>query len=185
MKLFLDYLPIIFFFIAYKIWNIYVATAVAIAVLIIQVVYTLIRHKKVETTQWINLVILVVFGGATLIFHKAIFIKWKVSVVYWLFGLVLLGMQWIRKKSLLQNLVGKHLAVPDSVWRNLTIAWSIFFLMMGCINTYVIYHYTTEQWVNFKLFGTFSLVLIFCVAQAFYLNKYIDQNEEKNNDSKQ
>lgn len=182
MKLFLDYLPIICFFIAYKIWGIYAATAVAIGVLVIQFAYCLIRYKKIETTMWINLVLLVVLGGATLILHKSIYIKWKVSVVYWAFGLALLVTMWFAKKSLIKNIMGKQLSVPDNVWRVLTYAWATFFLIMGFVNMYVIYHYTTDQWVNFKLFGTLSLLVVFCVAQAFYLNRYIDDKPEEKKD---
>jgi intracellular septation protein len=179
MKIFLDYLPIIFFFIAYKIANIYVATAVAIGVLVLQVGYNLWKYKKVETTQWINLTLLVVLGGATLILHESIYIKWKVSVVYWAFGLALLGTQWFTSKCLLKSLMGKQLSAPDKVWHTLTYAWATFFLIMGFVNMYVMFHYTTDQWVNFKLFGTLGLLIVFCIAQACYLNKYIElENHE-------
>jgi intracellular septation protein len=184
MKLFLDYLPIICFFIAYKIWGIYIATGVAIGVLLIQVAYQLIRHKKVETTQWINLILLVVLGGATLIFHKSIFIKWKVSVVYWAFGVALLGAKWIKDVCLIKSLMGKQLTAPDKVWNTLTYAWASFFIVMGFVNMYVMYHYTTAQWVNFKLFGTLGLLIVFCVAQAFYLNPYVSTDEKKDDDKK-
>lgn len=179
MKIFLDYLPIICFFIAYKIWNIYTATAVAIGVLVVQVAYQLIRHKKVETTQWINLVLLALLGGATLVFHQSIFIKWKVSVVYWAFGAALLGAKWIKNICLIKNLIGKQLIAPDKIWNTLTYAWAIFFIVMGFVNMYVMYHYTTAQWVNFKLFGTLSLLIVFCILQAFYLHPYIPKDEGK------
>ena len=178
MKIFLDYLPIIFFFIAYKIWGIYVATAVAIGVLLSQIAYYLIKREKIGIIQWINLIILVLFGGATIILHKSIYIKWKVSLVYWAFGLILLGMQWFSKKYLLKTLMSQQLVVTDKVWRILTYAWAVFFLAMGFVNMYVIYHYTTKQWVNFKLFGTLSLLILFCVAQAIYLNTHIEKKDD-------
>jgi intracellular septation protein len=178
MKIFLDYIPIIFFVIAYKIWGIYIATGVAIGVLLIQLCYSLIKHEKIGMIQWVNLIVFLVFGGATIILHQSIYIKWKVSIVYWGFALALLGMQWFSKKYLLKSLMGKKLTVPDNVWRTLTYAWATFFLLVGLVNVYVIYHYTTEQWVNFKLFGTLGLLIIFCVAQAIYLNKYVEQKND-------
>lgn len=173
MKIFFDYLPIIFFFIAYKIAGIYVATTVAILTLCVQILICLCRRQPIDNSQWINLGLLVILGGATLVLHDEIYIKWKVSVVYWAFGLILFAMQAIRQKSILKSLMGKQLSVPDRVWKKLSYAWASFFMSMGFINLYVIYHYTTEQWVNFKLFGTLGLLLVFCIAQAIYLNPYL------------
>ena len=179
MKILLDYLPIIFFFIAYKLAGIYVATGVAIATLCLQILICLLRRQPIESTQWINLGMLALLGGATIILHDEIYIKWKVSVVYWAFGLTLFLTQWISKKSLLKKLMGKQLSAPEAVWKNLSYAWGSFFMAMGFINLYVIYHYTTAQWVNFKLFGTLGLLLIFIIAQAFYLNPYMTENNDE------
>lgn len=181
MKLLFDYLPIIFFFIAYKIAGIYIATGVAMATLFIQIAFCLWKYRKVDTTQWINLGLLTIFGGATLILHDMIFIKWKVTIVYWVFGLILLASQAFRTKNILKALMGKQLTLPENVWQTLSYAWATFFMVLGAVNIYVIYHYTTEQWVNFKLFGTLGLILVFCALQAVYINKYLPKDPDKTN----
>lgn len=175
MKFLFDYFPIICFFIAYKIAGIYTATAIAIAACVLQNVFYWLRHKRFEKMHLIVLVSVAVLGGLTLIFHRSIFIKWKVSIVYWIFACVLLFGQFILKKNFLARMLEKQVTLPVKIWDKLSIAWSVFFIFLGLLNTYVIYHYSTDAWVNFKVFGTLGLTLIFVVAQAVYMAQHMEK----------
>ncbi|MBQ0131152.1 MAG: septation protein A [Comamonas sp.] len=173
MKLLLDFFPIILFFAAFKLWGIYAATAVAIVATIVQIVYLRLKTGKVEPMQWISLAIIVLFGGATLIAQDENFIKWKPTVLYWLMGGALLFGQLIWKKNFLKSLMGAQMQLPDHVWQTLNWAWSGFFAAMGVLNLWVAFHFDTDTWVSFKMFGGIGLMLLFVVAQAFYLGRYL------------
>lgn len=173
MKFLFDYLPIICFFIAYKIWGIYVATAVAIGVSILQVAFYWLKHRKFEKLHVITMAFIVVLGSATLIFHKAIFIQWKPTIVYWVFSVVLLFSQFISKRTLMHRMFNDKIELPLKVWGRLNLSWAIFFLVLGFVNLYVVYNYSTDAWVNFKLFGTLGLMLVFVIAQAIYMSRYM------------
>ena len=173
MKILFDYLAILCFFIAFKLTNIYTATAVAMVVFSIQILACYIMHKRVEKSHLVSLVLLLLLGGSTLLLHKEIFIKWKPSIVYWIFSIVLIASHWIGEKPIIERLMGTGMALPKPVWYKLNMAWGCFFFAMGWLNLYVIYHYSTNVWVNFKLMGTLGLIIVFCIAQAFYLSRYI------------
>ena len=173
MKLLYDFFPIIIFFIVFKIWGIYAATASAIGVSLLQVIVYYIQHKRFEKMQVITLLLITVLGGATLIFHDPMFIKWKVSVINWIFGLVFLGSQFVGKKNLVQRMLDSKISLPNKVWRTLNLAWVIYFIVLGCVNIYVVYHFSTNAWVNFKLFGVLGLTFIFVIIQGFYLSKHL------------
>ncbi len=175
MKLLIDFFPIILFFAAFKLWGIYAATAVAIVATIAQIAYLRFKTGKVETMQWLSLVIIVVFGGATLIAQDENFIKWKPSVLYWLMGGALLFGQLILKRNFLKSLMGAQLQLPEHVWSTLNWAWTGFFAVMGVLNLWFAYAFDTDTWVNFKMFGGIGLMLLFVVAQAFYLGRYIKE----------
>jgi len=177
MKLFYDFFPIVIFFIVFKLYGIYAATVSAIVISVIQVVLYRIRHKKYEKLQLLTMLLIIVLGGATLILHKPIFIKWKVSVINWIFALAFLGSHFFGKKPLIRYLMEKQLKLPDRVWSKLNITWAVFFLLLGCTNWYVIYHYSTAIWVNFKLFGVLGITLAFVLGQALFLTKYMKSND--------
>ncbi len=177
MKLLFDFFPILLFFTAYQIYGIYVATAVAIVATLLQVIYSRLKHGKVESMQWITLVLISVMGGATLYFQDEQFIKWKVSVINWLFGLAFLGSQFIGKKTFVERMMSGNLELPDPIWKRLNLSWAIFFCSVGFINLYVIFNFDTETWVNFKLFGMLGLTLLFVILQAVFLSRYIDEPE--------
>jgi intracellular septation protein len=179
MQLLYDLLPIFVFFIAYKIAGIYVATTAAIIVSILQVGYYRLRHGKFEKMQLTTLVMIVVLGGLTLILHKPIFIKWKVSVINWIFGLVFLGSHFIGKKPLIRYVMEKQIDLPSAVWNKLNMSWAVFFLAVGFVNLYVVYHFSTNAWVNFKLFGVLGLTFLFVILQAVYLSKHITEDNIK------
>jgi intracellular septation protein len=177
MKLLLDLLPVILFFIDYKMADIYVATAVVIVATIAQIAFTYWKHRKVDTMLWVSLGLVVVFGGATLLLQNENFIKWKLTIFYWLFAIVLLGAQLFMGKNLIRSLLTSQtdLNMPDEVWRLLNTMWVVFFTFMGGLNLYIAQNYSTDVWVNFKLFGSFGLMIVFLVAQGFIIAKYIKE----------
>ncbi|MDR6215184.1 septation protein A [Paracidovorax wautersii] len=179
MKLLIDFFPIILFFAAFKVWGIYTATAVAIVATVLQIAYLRVRHGKVEPMQWVSLGVIVVFGGATLLAHSETFIKWKPTVLYWLMGGALLIAQLVFRKNLIRSLMGAQMTLPDNAWRTLNWSWAGFFAIMGVVNLWVAYTFDTDTWVNFKLFGGLGFMLVFVVAQALYLSRYLKEEEDK------
>jgi intracellular septation protein len=173
-----EFFPIILFFIAFKLYDIYVATAVVIVATIIQVAYTWFKHRKVETMQWITLALILVMGGATIYLQDEQFIKWKLSIIEWLFGLAFLGSQFIGKKPFVERMMSGSLTLPAAVWKRLNIMWAGFFISVGFINLYVMYNYNTDDWVTFKTFGVPGLMIIFILVQMIFIYKYIPEAEE-------
>ena len=149
------------------------ATAVAIVATIGQIAYLLARSKKVDPMLWVSLVIIGFFGGATIYFHNETFIKWKPTVLYWCFGAALFISQILFKKNLIRKMMEQQIKLPDMVWDRLSLAWSSFFFVMGCINLYVAFTFPTATWVNFKLFGGMGLMFAFVIAQSMFLSKYM------------
>jgi len=176
MKLLIDFFPIILFFAAFKFWGIYTATAVAIAATVVQIGYMRMRHGKVDAMQWLSLGVIVVFGGATLLAHSETFIKWKPTVLYWLMGGALLVGQLILKKNFIKTLMGAQITLPDTIWARLNWGWTGFFTTMGAINLWVAYTFDTDTWVNFNLFGSLGLMVVFIIAQALYLSRYVEED---------
>jgi intracellular septation protein len=179
MKFLFDMFPVILFFVAFKLYGIYEATAVAIAATFVQIGWVWFRHGKVENMLWISLAVIVVFGGATIYLQDEAFIKWKPTVLYWLFSGVLLIATLVFKKNLIRAMLEKQITLPDPVWQRLLMAWIVFFAFMGALNIYVAYSYSTDTWVSFKLFGGMGLMLAFVFGQALMLSKHI---QEKNPD---
>jgi len=174
MQLLADYFPLLLFFVAFKLWGIYVATAVAIAASVAQITYFRWHRGKVEIVHWLSLAIIGVFGGATLLLHDETFIKWKPTVLYWLFGAILGAGRLVFRKNLLSALL-KDLTLPDPVWARITWAWVAFFAAMGAANWYIAFHFPTDTWVNFKVWGGIGLFLLFAVGQAFAVARYLPQ----------
>ena len=173
MKFLFDLLPVVLFFAAFKLADIYVATAVAIATSVLQVAWLKLRRRPVPGMLWASLAIIVVFGGATLLLQDETFIKWKPTVLYWLFGAVLAGAA-LARRNLIRTVLSQELQLPDSVWGRLNLSWIVFFLFMGAANLYVALNYPTDIWVNFKLFGGMGLMLLFVVGQALVLARYVE-----------
>jgi len=204
MKLLFDLLPVILFFVTYKVagsfpqqsiamagaalgWMvgdgtvpdgqapILLATAVAVIASVLQVGWLLLRGKRVDPMLWVSLAVIVVFGGATIWFHDETFIKWKPSILYWLFGSALLVGHIVWKRNLLKSLLGTQLDVPGPVWGRLLWAWIAFFGVMGIVNLAVAYSVSTDTWVNFKLFGLFGLTLVFTLGIGVYLARHMKE----------
>ena len=204
MKLLFDVFPVILFFVFFKFGNshpetadailaafhivldpsikpaIFLATLVSIFATTLQILWTKYRHGKVDAMLWLSFFVIVLFGGATLVFHNDTFIRWKPTVLYWLFSGALLGSNLIFKKNLIRSALSNKMALPVRIWNLLNLSWGLFFLVLGFINLYVAYNYPIESWVNFKLFGFTGLMLIFVVAQSAWLSKYMNEDKENN-----
>jgi intracellular septation protein len=184
MKLLFDFFPILLFFIAYKMYDIYMATAVIIVASIVQVSWFWFKNRRVEKMHLVTLVLVIILGGATIYFQSPDFIKWKPTVVNWAFAIAFFGSQFIGKKTLLQRMLEEQITVTSKhVWVNLNIAWVLFFIFMGIINLYVAFNFEENTWVNFKLFGMMGLTLIFVFGQGFYLAKYITESSNNKTES--
>lgn len=179
MKFLFDLFPVILFFIAFKFAGIYAATGVAIAATFAQIAWVWFKHRKVDTMLWVSLGIVTVFGGMTLIFHDETFIKWKPTVLYWAFAAGLAGGALFFRKNLIRTLLTEQMQLPEKVWDQLNWSWVGFFVFMGFANLAVAFAFnlSTDDWVNFKLFGGMGLMLVFVIGQGLLLSKYI---EEKN-----
>ena len=177
MKFLFDIFPVVLFFIAFKLYGIYVATAVAIAASFVQIGWVWLRHRKVDNMLWVSLAVIVVFGGATLLLQDETFIKWKPTVLYWLFGAALAVATLVFKKNLVRAMMERQVTLPDEVWSKLLASWIGFFVLMGALNLFVAYNFSTDAWVNFKLFGGIGLMLVFVVLQALMLSRYIEDKK--------
>lgn len=177
MKLLFDYFPIICFFVVYKLYGVFIATAATMIACVLQnIIYWLI-HKRFEKLHVITLISVLVLGSFTLIFHKAIFIQWKPSIIYWAFSIALLYSHFFSKKNLMARMLDTKIVMPEKIWTHLNMAWAIFFLLLGFLNIYVVYHYSMNAWVNFKLFGTLGLTIAFTIGQAIYMSKHMVSEE--------
>ena len=178
MKFLFDLFPVILFFIAFKIYGIFVATAVAIAGTFLQIGWVWFRHRKIDTMLWVSLVIVTFFGGATLLLQDETFIKWKPTVLYWLFAGILAGGALFMKKNLMKSLLSEQMQLPDVAWTRMNWSWVGFFTFMGFANLAVAYSFSTDAWVNFKLFGGIGLMLAFVLVQGMLLSKYIEEEKK-------
>src|SRR5262252_6249994 len=163
MKFLFDLFPVVLFFVAFKLSDIYVATAAAIVASFLQIAWLKLKRRKVDKMMWVTLAVIAVLGGATLILHDETFIKWKPTVLYWTFGLVLTTAELLFRKNLIRAALVEQISAPDAVWAKLNWYWVGFFVFMGAANLYVAYNFPTETWVNFKVFGGMGLMLVFVV----------------------
>jgi len=199
MKLLYDLLPVILFFAVYKFYAaippeaiqlinvlplldlsagkagdaIYLATAVAILSAFVQVSVYWLRHRRFEKMHLISLGLITVFGGATLLVQDPMFIKWKPTVLNWLFGIAFLGSQYLGQKTLVERMMGHAIQVPSRIWRRLNLAWVGFFGVAGLANLIVAYSLSEAAWVDFKLFGLMGMTFAFVIGQALFLARYV------------
>ena len=175
MKMFFDFLPVLLFFVVYKMYDIYMATAVLIAASFIQTVGHRLIKGSFEKTHLITLALVALFGGLTLALQDETFIKWKPTAINWLFAIVFIGSQFIGKKPIIERMMGSNITLPRLVWTKLNVAWALFFVFLGAVNIYVAFSFDTDTWVNFKLFGLMGLTFLFIIAQSFYLVPYLKE----------
>ena len=174
MKLILDFLPIVVFYGVFKLANIYIATGAAIAVTLVLLAWTKLSGRPIELMQWAGLVIIVVFGGATLYLQDETFIKWKPTVLYLLLALGL-GLARLRGKNVLATMMKNQLILPEPIWNRLSAMWAGFLIAMAILNLTIAYSFDTETWVNFKMFGSMGLTFVFVLLQAVYVNRHIQE----------
>ena len=178
MKFLFDLFPIILFFIAFKFGDIYTATIVAMVATIGQILWVYYRHRKIDAMQWVSLAMIVVFGSLTIFLHDKTFIQLKPTALYWLFSCTLLISTQFFQKNWIQVLMGKQITLKEkhskSVWQRLNLAWACFFFLMGALNLYVAFEYSEEAWVNFKLFGSTGLLVVFVIIQGVWLTRHIE-----------
>ncbi len=205
MKFLFDFFPILLFFLVYKFYGdlpveiigianavfylslipgnandaIFLATAIAIIATFFQLMIFWLKHRRFEKIHIISLVLITVFGGATLLLQDPIYIKWKPTILNWLFALVFLGSQYIGKRPLAQRMMQHAITVPALIWQRVNMAWVAFFGLAGTANIYVAYTFSEDTWVDFKLFGLMGLTLIFGFAQALYLTRYVVTEEKQ------
>jgi intracellular septation protein len=199
MKFLFDLFPVILFFAAFKLADIYVATAVAIGATFLQIGVLALLKKKIDKMLWASLAIIVVFGGATLLLRDETFIKWKPTVLYWLFSAVLAGGALLFRRNLMRAMLSAQVQLPEPVWAQLNWSWIGFFAFMGAANLYVAFSFSEgfcrdladiaeralcqdNVWVNFKLFGGTGLMLVFVIVQALFVARHMP--EEKPQDDK-
>lgn len=190
MKILYDFFPLLLFFGAFKLYDIYVATAVAIVASFVQVGIFWLRQRRFETTHLVTLVVIAVFGGLTLILHDDTFIKWKPTIVYWTLGGLVLVSQFLGRKTAVEHLLGKQIELPPRIWAQQNLSWGIFFLLLGGLNLYVAFYYALELdtvrrqeiWVNFKVFGLMAITFVFVVVQAIFMARHVQpQKPDKDN----
>ncbi len=206
MKLLLDFLPLLLFFITFKYadghqeWAavfatehfgflvsggkvgleeapVLLATLVVMSATLLQALIIKLRGKKIDLMLWISLALVVTLGAATIYFHNATFIKWKPTGLYWASALVFWASAAFWGKNIIQAMLGAELNLPAAVWAGLNRAWVWFFAGMGALNLYVAYNFSTSTWADFKAFGSTGLIVLFTLGQGFYLNKHLDAAE--------
>jgi len=177
MKILLDFFPILLFFGAYKFYGIYVGTGVLMAATVAQMAAIYAIDRKLQTMHKVTLALILAFGTLTLVLHDDRFIKWKPTVLYAAMSVALAFALWVLKKSVLQSLLGSQLSLPPRVWHRLNVAWIAYCAFMAAINGYVAAYYSTEDWVNFKLWG-YAFPLVFIVGQGLYISRYL-QNDDR------
>ena len=174
MQFLFDLLPVIAFFVAYKMAGIYVATGVLIVGVLLQTLVSWVRHRKVSGMLLTSAVLVLVFGGLTLLIHDPVFIKWKPTIVNWLFAAAFLASQFLSGPTIVQRMLGENVKLDDASWIHLNLMWVGFFLFAGAVNLYVAFNYDEATWVNFKLFGLMGLTLVFALAQGVWIARKSD-----------
>ena len=180
MKFLFEFFPLLLFFAAYKIFDIYVATGVAIAATVLQVAYLKLAGKKVQTMMWVGLGIIVVAGGSTIFFKNEMFIQWKPTVLFTAMAMAIAISQFIFKKNPIGAIFNNQIQAPDAIWRKLSLAWIAFLLFISVLNLYFVYYQSFDVWLYFKTFGDMALLMIFIVAQIFWLFPYLPKVEDEN-----
>jgi intracellular septation protein len=177
MKLFFDFLPGLLFLGALLLFDIYTATVVVMVAMAVQVAALLALRKKVSGIQWFTLGVVLLFGAATLLLRDPTFIKWKPTVINWMFAGLLLAGPAFMGKNFLRLMLQEHMTAPDRVWANLNLAWALVFVLIGALNLVVAYNFSEQTWGFFKVFGITGLLLVFSVAQAVYLSRFMPEQE--------
>ena len=178
MKILIDFFPILLFFGAYKLYDIYVGTTVLMAATVVQMALIYAIDRKLTVMHKITLVLILAFGSLTLALHDDRFIKWKPTVLYAGMAIALALAVWVFKKNFLKMLLGSQMSLPEPVWMRLNAVWVAYSAFMSLTNAYVAATFSTEAWVNFKLWG-YVFPLVFILGQGFYIARYLSTDEPK------
>lgn len=178
MRQLLDFIPLIVFFIVYKKVDIFYASGALMVATALSILAIYLIYKKIEKSSLITLVIVIIFGGLTLIFHSDLFIKWKVTVIYAIFSLALLVSQYFSQKPLIQRMLGKEIHLANEIWCKLNLSWAIFFAICALVNIYVAFWLPQDVWVNFKVFGLTAVTLIFTILSMVYIYKHLPKEQK-------
>jgi intracellular septation protein len=172
MELLSEFFPILVFFCVFKWQGLMVATVAAIIATFVVLIITKIKTGKYKNMQLVSFFILLTLGSFALFCKKEIFIKWKPTAIYWILAVAFLITQLCGKQLLIEKINNNSIQLPKKIWNTLNILWIIFFILMGILNLYVVYFFDTNTWVNFKLFGTFGLTMLFIIFQIIFISKY-------------
>src|SRR5210317_627537 len=178
MKMLTDLLPVIAFVVIYQLYDIYIATAALMVLLIAQIAFFKLTGKPVEKVHWITLWLVLFFGTLTLVLHDPVFIMWKPTVINWAFAAALLVSHWFMKRGLIARMLDAVASFPDLIIQRLTYAWTFFLIGLGALNLYVAFNFDEATWVNFKLFGLMGLTLVFALGQGLYLARHMPENQQ-------
>jgi intracellular septation protein len=185
MKFLLDFLPIIAFFVTYKLRDsMNDAIIVTVIITALQVSITWIVQRRLEKMHIVTLVLVTFLGVASIYFGNELFFKWKPTVINWLFAMTFMASHFIGHSTILERLMGEQLELNKQTWQKLSVSWIVFFAFLGALNLYVVYNFSTDTWVNFKLFGTLAITLLFVVIQAVYLSQHMHENGHTREDAK-
>ncbi|WP_371378872.1 septation protein A [Thalassotalea aquiviva] len=180
MAAFLEYIPLIVFFIFFKLFDVFVATGALIVASVLHLLVLKLQKKPIEKRQWIFLGLIVVFGSMTIIFHDDLFLKWKVTIINGIFALALLFSRYGLKKNLMEKFMGEQIKLPKSIWDKFNLAWASFFMLCAVLNLYIAYNFDQETWVNFKVFGLMAMTFVFAIVSILSIYKYLPQEESAN-----
>lgn len=181
MQLFIDFFPVIVFFVVYKVYGIYAATLAIIVAMAAQIAYQWIAHRKVNKMLLVSGALVAVLGGITLALRNPVFVQWKPTIVNWLFAAAFLGSQFIGRQTLIERVIGHAIQLDATTWRQLNMIWVVNFLVLGAANLYVVYNFDEDTWVNFKLFGMFGLTILTAVGQALWIASRAPQQGRNEN----
>ncbi len=171
-KMLNDLLPAIVFFAVYKMYNIFYATAALIIITVAQVIYDYVVYRKIDKMKILIALLVIVFGGATLYFHNEEFIKWKVSIINWLLGFGLIVCTYIMKEPPMKKLLQDAVSLSEKQWRSINNSWGVYFIFLGTVNIIVALCYSTDIWMNFKMFGLMGMTIVFLIIQSIFISKY-------------
>lgn len=179
MQAIFEFLPLIIFYVVWKLADIYWATGALIAMSALQVLFYIVRGKTVPTKTWIFFGLITVFGGLTIFMHDDTFLKWKVTIINGVFAAALIVSQYVFKKNIIKQFLGESLSLPENIWNKLNLSWALFFAFCGALNWYIAFNFEQEVWVNFKVFGLTGLMIVFSISSIFALYKYLPKEESE------
>jgi intracellular septation protein len=179
MQAILEFLPLIIFYVVWKLADIYWATGALIVMSALQVLFYIVRGKTVPTKTWIFFGLITIFGGLTILMHDDTFLKWKVTIINGVFAVALIVSQYVFKKNIIKQFLGESLSLPENIWNKLNLSWALFFAFCGALNWYIAFNFEQEVWVNFKVFGLTGLMIVFSISSIFALYKYLPKEESE------